>query len=145
MKILRLIIEHALLPIRPMSQRVTLSFSAAQVMAGMTKPSRCAVTRRTYSAITVLFVGLSRLLEVFFRPPRKGPFFRWFERNQHWCVWDISMTADLLVGLYICAISITGSCLFLVVHQLEPNRRFAVILKGAILAAGGVAIVSHLP
>jgi hypothetical protein len=77
------------------------------------RASRCAVTRLTYSAITVLFVGLSRLLEVC---PRE-----------------------------ICAISITGSCLFLVVHQLEPNRHFAVILKGAILAAGGVAIVSHLP
>jgi hypothetical protein len=105
------------------------------------RASRCAVTRLTYSAITVLFVGLSRLLEVC--PRERGLW--WFKRNQHWCVRDISMTADLLVGLYICAISITGSCLFLVVHQLEPNRHFAVILKGAILAAGGVAIVSHLP
>jgi hypothetical protein len=55
------------------------------------------------------------------------------------------MTIDLLVGLYICAISITGSCLFLAVHHLEPSRRFAVILKGAILAVGGVAIVRQLP
>jgi hypothetical protein len=55
------------------------------------------------------------------------------------------MTDDFLARLYICAIIVIGACLFLAVDGLEPNRRLAVVLKCAILAAGGGAIVNQLP
>jgi hypothetical protein len=54
------------------------------------------------------------------------------------------MIDDFLARLYICAIIIIGACLFLAVDRFEPNRRLAVALKCAILALGGVAIVSQL-
>jgi hypothetical protein len=42
------------------------------------------------------------------------------------------------------AICFTGAFLFVAVERLEPNRRFALVLKFAILAAGGAAIGSQL-
>jgi hypothetical protein len=51
---------------------------------------------------------------------------------------------DYLLRLYICAIIVIGACLFLVVDELEPNRRLAVIFKCAIVAASGGAIANHL-
>ena len=47
---------------------------------------------------------------------------------------------DALARVYILAISFTGAFLFVAVEKLEPNRRFALLLKGAILAAGGAAV-----
>jgi hypothetical protein len=37
-----------------------------------------------------------------------------------------------------------GAFLFTGVDWFEPNRRFAIILKCAVLAAGGTAIANHL-
>ena len=54
------------------------------------------------------------------------------------------MTVDYLARLYICAIIIIGTCLYLAVDWLEPNRRLAIVLKCAILATGGAAIVDQL-
>jgi len=54
------------------------------------------------------------------------------------------MTADLLPRIYICAVIVIGACLFLAVDELEPNRRLAVVLRCAILAAGGAAIANQL-
>jgi hypothetical protein len=51
---------------------------------------------------------------------------------------------DALARLYYLAISFTGACLFVAVEKIEPNRRFALVLKFAILAAGGAAIASQL-
>jgi hypothetical protein len=50
------------------------------------------------------------------------------------------MTADFLVDVYIFATAIICFCLFLAVHELVPNRRLALSLEAAILAAAGVAI-----
>jgi hypothetical protein len=54
------------------------------------------------------------------------------------------MSVDFLARLYICAISIIGACLFLAVHELEPNRRLGVVFKCAILATGVGAIANQL-
>jgi hypothetical protein len=51
---------------------------------------------------------------------------------------------DFLLRLYICAIIVIGASLFLVVDELEPNPRLAVIFKCAIVAASGGAIASQL-
>ena len=50
----------------------------------------------------------------------------------------------VIARLYILAICFTGAFLFVAVERLEPNRRFALVLKFAILAAGGAAIGSQL-
>ena len=49
------------------------------------------------------------------------------------------MTA-ILTSLHCSVIIFVGAFLFTGVGWLEPNRRFAIILKCAILAAGGIAI-----
>jgi hypothetical protein len=51
---------------------------------------------------------------------------------------------DAVARLYFLAISFTGAFLFVAVEKIEPNRRFALVLKFAILAAGGAAIASQL-
>ena len=51
---------------------------------------------------------------------------------------------DALAPIYILAISFTGAFLFVAVEKIEPNRRFALLLKCAILAAGGAAVASQL-
>jgi hypothetical protein len=51
---------------------------------------------------------------------------------------------DALARIYILAISFTGAFLFVAVEKIEPNRRFALLLKCAILAAGGAAVASQL-
>jgi len=51
------------------------------------------------------------------------------------------MIADFLIRPYVCAIVAIATVLFLVVDELEPNRRLAVILQCAILATGGGAIL----
>ena len=53
------------------------------------------------------------------------------------------MTAVLAV-VYVSAISIIGAFLFTGVEWLEPNRRLAIVLKCAILAAGVAAIANQL-
>jgi hypothetical protein len=50
----------------------------------------------------------------------------------------------VIVRLYVLAICFAGAFLFVAVDRLEPNRRFALVLKCAILTAGGAAIVSQL-
>lgn len=52
------------------------------------------------------------------------------------------MTA--LARLYIWAIILIGAFLFAAVEWLEPNRRLAVVLKCALIAAGGAAIAKQL-
>jgi hypothetical protein len=47
--------------------------------------------------------------------------------------------------LYISWIGFVGAGLFLSVDRLEPNPWVAVLLKSALLAAGGAAIATHLP
>jgi hypothetical protein len=49
------------------------------------------------------------------------------------------MTAVLAV-MYASAIIFIGAFLFTAVEWLEPNRRFAIVFKCAILAAGGAAL-----
>jgi hypothetical protein len=51
---------------------------------------------------------------------------------------------DALARIYLLAISFTGAFLFMAVEKIEPNRRFALVLKCAILAAGGAAIASSV-
>jgi hypothetical protein len=51
---------------------------------------------------------------------------------------------DALARLYFLAISFTGAFLFMAVEKIEPNRRFALVLKCAILAAGAAAIANQL-
>jgi hypothetical protein len=51
---------------------------------------------------------------------------------------------DVVARLYVLAICFVGAFLFVSVERLEPNRRFAVVFKCAILAAGGAAIASQL-
>jgi hypothetical protein len=53
------------------------------------------------------------------------------------------MTA-ILTSLHVSVIIFVGAFLFTGVDRLEPNRRFAVILKCAILAAGGAVIAKQL-
>jgi hypothetical protein len=60
-------------------------------------------------------------------------------KARHWP----AMT-EALARLYFLAISFTGAFLFVAVEKIEPNRRFAFLLKCAILAAGGAAIASQL-
>ena len=55
----------------------------------------------------------------------------------------VPMTA-ILTSLHVSAIIFVGAFLFTGVDWLEPNRRFAIILKCAIVAAGGIAIVEQL-
>jgi hypothetical protein len=49
-----------------------------------------------------------------------------------------------LAFLYISAISYVGAFLFVAVDRLEPSPRLALIVKCAILAAGGAAIAKQL-
>ena len=51
---------------------------------------------------------------------------------------------DALARIYFSTISFAGAFLFVAVEKIEPNRRFALVLKCAILAAAGAAIVSQL-
>jgi hypothetical protein len=53
------------------------------------------------------------------------------------------MTAALVL-LHISAIIFIGAFLFTAVDWIEPNRRLAIILKCALLAAGGAAIANLL-
>ena len=53
------------------------------------------------------------------------------------------MTAVLTV-LYVSAIILVAAFLFAAVDWLEPNRRLDIILKCAILAAGGTVIANQL-
>jgi hypothetical protein len=55
----------------------------------------------------------------------------------------VPMTA-ILAFLHISLIIFLGAFLFTGVDWLEPNRRFAIVLKCAILAAGGVVIAKQL-
>jgi hypothetical protein len=62
-------------------------------------------------------------------------------------LWPKSATSgcdDAVARLYFLAISFTGAFLFVAVEKIEPNRRFALVLKFAILAAGGAAIANQL-
>jgi hypothetical protein len=54
------------------------------------------------------------------------------------------MTPPLAL-LYISWIGFVGASLFLAIDRLEPNRWLAILLKSALLAAGGAAIAKHLP
>jgi hypothetical protein len=49
-----------------------------------------------------------------------------------------------LTSLYASAIIIVGALTFRAVERFEPNRRLAIILKCALLAAGGAAIANQL-
>jgi hypothetical protein len=51
---------------------------------------------------------------------------------------------DALAPLYFLAISFTGAFLFVAVEKIEPNRRFALVPKCAILVAAGAAIANQL-
>ena len=51
---------------------------------------------------------------------------------------------DAPARLYFLAISFTGAFLSGAVEKIEPNRRFALVLKCAIHAAGGAAIANQL-
>jgi hypothetical protein len=51
---------------------------------------------------------------------------------------------DALARLYFLAISFTGAFLFVAVEKIEPNRRFALVLKCAIFVAAGAAIANQL-
>ena len=53
------------------------------------------------------------------------------------------MTAAIAL-LYVSAICFVGAFLFVAVENLEPNRRLALVLKCAILAAGGAAIANQV-
>ena len=53
------------------------------------------------------------------------------------------MTA-ILTSLYVSTIILVGAFLFRAVERLEPNHRLAIVLKCAILAAGGAAIAKQL-
>ena len=53
------------------------------------------------------------------------------------------MTA-ILISLYVSAIILVAAFLFAAVERLEPNHRLAIVLKCAILAAGGAAIAKQL-
>jgi hypothetical protein len=55
----------------------------------------------------------------------------------------IAMTA-ILTSLHVSLITLVGAFLFAAVERVEPNRRFAIILKSAILAAAGIAIAAQL-
>jgi hypothetical protein len=54
-----------------------------------------------------------------------------------------AMTAAIAL-LYVSAVCFGGAFLFVAVENLEPNRRLALVLKCAILAAGGAAIANQL-
>jgi hypothetical protein len=60
-----------------------------------------------------------------------------------WSPGPIAMTA-ILTSLHVSVIIFVGAFLFAGVERLEPNRRFAIILKCAILAAAGIAIAEQL-
>jgi hypothetical protein len=49
-----------------------------------------------------------------------------------------------LTSLYVSAIVIVGAMAFRAVELFEPNPRAVLVLKCAILAAGGTAIANHL-
>jgi hypothetical protein len=46
--------------------------------------------------------------------------------------------------IYVSAIILMGAFLFGAVEWFEPNRRLAIVLKCAILAAGGAVIANKL-
>jgi hypothetical protein len=52
---------------------------------------------------------------------------------------------DALAILYVSWIGFVGAILFLSVDRLEPNPWVAILLKCALLTAGGAAIAKHLP
>jgi hypothetical protein len=56
-----------------------------------------------------------------------------------------SRMSDALAILYVSWIGFVGAVLFLAVERLEPNPWVAILLKCALLAAGGAAIAKHLP
>jgi hypothetical protein len=57
---------------------------------------------------------------------------------------EIADLIAVIARLYVLAICFTGAFLFVAVDRLEPNRRFALVLKCAILIAGGAAIATQL-
>jgi hypothetical protein len=54
-----------------------------------------------------------------------------------------AMTAAIAL-LYVSAVCFGGAFLFVAVENLKPDRRVAIALKCAILAAGGAAIANQL-
>ena len=74
--------------------------------------------------------------------PNNGNIFKEDFRGRKARHWP-AMT-DALAPIYILAISFTGAFLFVAVEKIEPNRRFALLVKCAILAAGGAAVASQL-
>jgi hypothetical protein len=50
----------------------------------------------------------------------------------------------VLASLYVSIIILVAAFLFEAIGRLEPNRRLAILLKCAILAAGGAAIAKKL-
>jgi hypothetical protein len=50
----------------------------------------------------------------------------------------------MLASLYVVIVIFVAALLFEAVGRLEPNRRLAIILKCAILAAGGVVIAKQI-
>ena len=56
----------------------------------------------------------------------------------------ISDDYPMLASLYVSIIILVAAFLFEAVGRLEPNRRLAIVLKCAVLAAGGAAIAKQL-
>ena len=56
----------------------------------------------------------------------------------------LSALAPAEALLHISAICFIGACLFAAVEWFEPNRALAIVLKCAILAAGGVVIAKQI-
>jgi hypothetical protein len=52
--------------------------------------------------------------------------------------------AAILTSLYVSTIILVAAFLFGAVERLETNRRLAIVLKCAILAAGGAVIAKQL-
>jgi uncharacterized membrane protein len=50
----------------------------------------------------------------------------------------------MLASLYVSIVILVAALLFEAVGRLEPNRRLAVVLNCAILAAGGGVIAKHI-
>jgi hypothetical protein len=50
----------------------------------------------------------------------------------------------MLASLYVVIVILVAALLFEAVGRLEPNRRLAIILKCAILAAGGMVIAKQI-
>ena len=52
--------------------------------------------------------------------------------------------SPILAGFHVFAIIIIGSLLFRAIVRFEPDRWLATVLKCALVATGGLAIVSQL-